>query len=199
MEPSRLEEETPTGPADPAAFVEQAALAKAGEVAARVGDGLVLGADTVVVVGSDILGKPASPDEAREMLQRLSGVTHRVYTGLALVEVARGEVLRRRTASEMTCVTFRRLAPEDIAGYVATGEPLDKAGAYGIQGRGAALVERIGGCYFNVVGLPLARLAEMLKEFGVSIWHACCESGRRDGVSESRSIGTPPISSAEGR
>jgi len=170
VEPSGVSEEEAGRSGDPASFVEQAALAKAEEVAARVGDGLVLGADTVVVIGGEVLGKPASIADAREMLARLSNATHEVYTGLALVLVSGGNVVRRRVGHEITRVTFRALTPEDIEGYVATGEPTDKAGAYGIQGRGAALVERIEGCYFNVVGLPLARLVEMLREFGVSVW-----------------------------
>jgi len=170
VQPSGVSEQGAVDAEDPAAFVEQAARAKADEVAARLGDGLVLGADTVVVVGSQVLGKPDSAAQARDMLRCLSGVTHRVYTGLALVQVEGGRVTRRRTAHEVTGVTMRRLDEREIEGYVATGEPLDKAGAYGIQGRGAVLVERIEGCYFNVVGLPLARLAAMLQEFGVSVW-----------------------------
>lgn len=165
-----MDEECPRGIEDPASFVEQAALAKAEEVGSRVGEGLVLGADTAVVIGSQVLGKPACAAEAHTMLQCLSGATHRVYTGLALVQVAAGRVTRRRSAHEMTRVTMRRLGAREIAAYVATGEPLDKAGAYGIQGRGALLIEHIEGCYFNVVGLPLARLADLLGEFGVSVW-----------------------------
>lgn len=170
VEPSRVSEEGVGAPRDPALFVEQAALAKAEEVGSRVGEGLVLGADTAVVIGSQVLGKPACAAEAYTMLRRLSGATHRVYTGLALVQVAAGRVTRRRSAHEMTRVTMRRLGAREIAAYVATGEPLDKAGAYGIQGRGALLIEHIEGCYFNVVGLPLARLADLLGEFGVSVW-----------------------------
>jgi septum formation protein len=170
VQPSGVSEQGAVEAGDPASFVEQAARTKAEEVAARVGDGVVLGADTVVVVGSQVLGKPDSAAQARDMLRRLSGVTHRVYTGLALVQVEGGRVARSRNAHEVTSVTMRRLDEHEIEGYVATGEPLDKAGAYGIQGRGAVLVERIEGCYFNVVGLPLARLAAMLKEFGVGVW-----------------------------
>jgi len=168
--PSRVSEEKAGRLGDPGSFVERAALAKAEDVAARVDRGLVLGADTVVVVGREILGKPSSPADAQRMLERLSGVTHRVYTGLALVQTENRRVIHKRTAHELTRVTMRRLRPEDIAGYIATGEPLDKAGAYGIQGRGAMLVARIEGCYFNVVGLPLVRLAEMLTESGVDVW-----------------------------
>lgn len=169
--PSRVSEEKAGRSGDPGSFVERAALAKAEDVAARVAHGLVLGADTVVVLGREILGKPSSPADAQRMLERLSGVTHRVYTGLALVRAEHRRVIHRRTAHELTRVTMRRLRREDISGYIATGEPLDKAGAYGIQGRGAMLVEHIEGCYFNVVGLPLARLTDMLTEFGVDVWN----------------------------
>lgn len=178
VEPSRAPERKARKPGNPALFVQRAAQAKADDVAARVGDGLVLAADTVVVVGGELLGKPSSKAAARAMLQQLSGVTHRVYTGVALIEVRDGEVTRRSVASEVTAVTMRRLPPAEIAGYVATGEPMDKAGAYGIQGRGALLVRRIDGCYFNVVGLPLGRLAELLEEFGVKLW-AQTDGGRR--------------------
>lgn len=170
VEPSSVSEEKVRRRGTPPSLVEQAALAKAVDVAARVGEGLVLGADTVVVIGGDVLGKPKSDRDARQMLERLSGATHRVYTGLALVRVRHGRVVKRRTAHEVTRVTMRRLRPRDIAGYVATGEPRDKAGAYGIQGRGAVLVERIEGDYSNVVGLPVTRLAEMLEGFGINIW-----------------------------
>ena len=169
VEPSRVREEAARS-GDPGSLVEQAALAKAADVAARVRDGLVLGADTVVVIGRTVLGKPADTAAARGMLQRLSGKTHRVFTGLALLQVKGGRVTGRQVVHEETTVTMRRLDERDIAAYVATSEPLDKAGAYGIQGRGGVLVERIEGCYFNVVGLPLARLAEMLEEFGASVW-----------------------------
>ncbi|KPJ64061.1 hypothetical protein AMK68_02485 [candidate division KD3-62 bacterium DG_56] len=149
---------------DPGARAEAAALAKAEPVAAEHPGALVLGADTVVVIGDHVLGKPASPGEAVEMLRALSGRSHRVYTGLALV---RDEL--RSVAHEVTEVTMRTLGDDEIAAYVATGEPRDKAGGYAIQGKGAVLVSGICGDYYNVVGLPLARLAEMLKEFGLRV------------------------------
>jgi septum formation protein len=142
--------------------VESAALAKAAAVGAEHPDSLVLGADTLVVVGERALGKPSSPGDAVTMLRALSGQIHLVYTGLALV---RGQV--RRVGHEVTEVDMRPFDEEEIAAYVATGEPRDKAGGYGIQGKGALLVRSITGDYYNVVGLPLARLGEMLKEFGV--------------------------------
>jgi septum formation protein len=133
------------------------ALAKARAVAARHRgeDAVVLGADTEVVLDGDVLGKPADDADAREMLRRLSGRTHAVVTAYALVDCTTDDELVR---SVETGVTFRPLTGDEIDAYVATGEPLDKAGAYGIQGRGAVLVDRIDGDYFTVVGLPLADL-----------------------------------------
>lgn len=138
------------------------ALAKARTVAARHGgeDVVVLGADTIVVLDGEVLGKPVDAAAAAVMLRRLSGRTHVVVTAYAVVDVRSGDEVVR---SVETAVTFRSLADAEIDAYVATGEPLDKAGAYGIQGRGAVLVERIDGDYFTVVGLPLADLAVVLR------------------------------------
>jgi septum formation protein len=163
--PPRLEEEGYLG-GEPAGAVRLLALAKARSAAEGLEAGLVIGADTVVVLEEEVMGKPSGPEEAGEMLRRLSGATHRVLTGVAVLNAADGEAL---VDHEETLVTFRRLRPEEIEAYVASGEPLDKAGAYGVQGLGAVLVRRIEGCYFNVVGLPLARLAEMLAHFGVKV------------------------------
>jgi septum formation protein len=147
-------------PADPEQHVRELSRRKAKDVAGRLDSGIVLGADTIVVLDEHILGKPADQGEAVEMLRHLSGRTHRVYTGLTLIDAAsRGSV----SHVEVTEVTFRALTEQEIAAYVATGEPLDKAGAYGIQGRGALLVSGIRGCYFNVVGLPLAGLLDLLR------------------------------------
>lgn len=126
---------------------------------------LVIGADTIVVHAGQVLGKPADAADARRMLRQLSGTTHKVMTGLAVCQTGGG--CEKDTA--MTEVTFRSLAPAEIDGYVATGEPLDKAGAYGIQGKGALLVRGIRGDYFNVVGLPLTLLASLLQRFNVSL------------------------------
>jgi len=121
---------------------------------------LVLGADTIVVAGGEILGKPADSADAARMLRRLSGETHRVITGVCLARApARVEAL----CHETTFVTFRRLDEEEIAEYVASGEPLDKAGAYGIQGLASIFITRVEGCYFNVVGLPVAMVYDLLK------------------------------------
>lgn len=149
-----------------AAEAEQVALCNASgkckAVASLTGDALpVIAADTIVVIDKEIMGKPADAAEARAMLQRLSGRTHQVMTGVAVCYAGRS--LERVCVTD---VTFRRLREQEIAAYVATGEPLDKAGAYGIQGRGAVLVEQIHGCYNNVVGLPLTMLYLMLEEIG---------------------------------
>lgn len=147
----------------PAAMVEQLSLRKGQAVAERVGpDSLVLAADTVVALGDAVLGKPQDRAKAVSMLTSLSGKTHQVYTGVTLLGGG-----RRVTEHETTAVTFRSLSREEIVAYVDTGEPMDKAGAYGIQGYGALLVERLEGDYFNVMGLPLCRLGRMLAAFGV--------------------------------
>jgi septum formation protein len=148
------------GAAEPRHGVRALALDKARRVAAKRPGAVVIGADTVVVIRGTRLGKPAGPVEARAMLARLHGRTHQVWTGIAVVRD--GE---ERTAAEVTQVTFARLSDADIAAYVASGEPLDKAGAYGIQGLGGQFVRRIEGDYANVVGLPLARLRAVLAEF----------------------------------
>ncbi len=155
--------------ASPERLVGDLALAKARAVAAREGDALVLAADTVVVLDGEILGKPRSAAEAEAMLTRLQGRTHRVLTGVAVVDAASG---RSAVAVEETRVALRPLDPQEIRDYVATGEPLDKAGAYAIQGLGALLVTGVEGCFYNVVGLPLARTAELLKGFGFDLWRA---------------------------
>lgn len=140
------------------------AVGKCSAVVAEVGDSLpVIAADTIVVIDNVILGKPQDAADAKAMLMRLAGRTHQVMTGVAVR-------YRGRQLADVcvTDVSFRRLTEAQIAAYVATGEPLDKAGAYGIQGKGAVLVEKINGCYSNVVGLPLARLQAMLDELGAN-------------------------------
>jgi len=148
------------GRAEPRNGVRALALDKARRIAARRPDAIVIGADTVVVARGLKMGKPDNEAQAVEMLRRLHGRTHEVWTGIAVV---RGD--DARTAAECTRVQFGRLTDEEIRRYVATREPLDKAGAYGIQGLGALLVRRIEGDYFNVVGLPLYRLRLVLAEF----------------------------------
>jgi septum formation protein len=145
--------------------VSRLAVAKASEISGRVPGMWVLGADTIVVIDGNILGKPRDVQEAREMLSVLASRTHEVYTGYALVrsDLAAPAVVRW-VRSE---VHIRSLTAEEIAGYVATGEPMDKAGAYAIQGIGSAIVERISGSYTNVVGLPLCEVTRDLKELGI--------------------------------
>jgi septum formation protein len=121
---------------------------------------LVLGADTVVVTSEEILGKPKDAEDAARMLRQLSGRIHHVITGVCLISRERKEV-----AEETTSVSVRRLAESEIAAYIATGEPMDKAGAYAIQGYAARWIPRIEGCYFNVVGLPIARVASMIESY----------------------------------
>lgn len=157
-------EETLNQSLPPEEVASRLALIKAESVARGLNDALVIGADTIVVLGNQILGKPGSEEEAKEMLKKLSNCRHEVITGLALVDTVNGTT---DICHETTSVWFRRLDDEEIDWYIATGEPMDKAGAYGIQGKGAVLVERIEGCYFNVVGLPLTRLYLLLKDKGV--------------------------------
>jgi len=148
----------------PEAYAVRVALDKARIAAERAGEGIVIAADTIVVIGDSILGKPADVRDAERMLMSLAGKEHRVVTALAVIDSASSRSLTRIS---VTKVWFRDLTVREIAAYVATGEPMDKAGAYGIQERGALLVERIEGCYSNVVGLPLSLLGEMLREFGI--------------------------------
>lgn len=148
----------------PDKLVEAISAEKAKAVAAQVGpEPIVIAADTVVAWNGEILGKPVDEADARRMLGELSGQTHQVYTGFT---VRRGE--KSVTRSQRTGVSFRALTGEEIAAYVSTGEPMDKAGAYGIQGRGSLLVEGVQGDYFNVMGLPVCLLGQVLKEFGVA-------------------------------
>lgn len=144
----------------------QLALRKARAVAATQASGWVLGADTIVVLDGGILGKPADPEDAVAMLRRLRGRDHEVYTGLALVNASSGE---EHTLSVPATVTMRDYDDADIAAYVASSEPLDKAGAYGIQGLGGELVAGYEGCYNTIVGLPLCGVATLLQEAGFPI------------------------------
>ena len=147
----------------PEELVRRLSAEKAAAVAGKVGkDAIVIAADTVVALEGAVLGKPADELDAFKMLSALSGVRHQVYTG---VTVCRGG--EKQTAHEVTDVTFRELSEEEIEHYIATGEPMDKAGAYGIQGYGALLIQGISGDYYNVMGLPVCRLSGMLSRFGV--------------------------------
>ncbi|HEY0970832.1 MAG TPA: Maf family protein [Gemmatimonadales bacterium] len=170
VRPAHVDESVLPGEA-PVPHVERLARAKAHALAGHDASAVVVAADTIVVIDGRILGKPSDDAHAREMLRALSGRTHTVHTAVA---VARGE--RTLSAVESVSVTFRTLTDDEIAAYVATGEPGDKAGAYGIQGYGAVLVRRIEGDYFAVMGLPLVRVVELLREVGVGYGF-----GRADG------------------
>jgi septum formation protein len=159
-------DETPYQNESPHDLVERLASAKAELAAARaIGPVIIIGADTVISLDGLILGKPRSSDDARHMLEKLSGRTHSVVTGVALIRLPDSE---RRTFVESTLVHFAALSPEQITRYLATGEPHDKAGAYAIQGHAGRFIPRIEGCYFNVVGLPLSRLYHALIDLGWS-------------------------------
>jgi septum formation protein len=157
-------DETPMPSEVPQDLVRRLALAKADLVAARaLGPAIVIAADTVVVLEGAILGKPRTSEDARQMLEKLSGRTHSVMTGVALIRLPDAE---RREFIETTQVHFASVSKEEIVKYLASGEPFDKAGAYAIQGHGGRFIPRIDGCYFNVVGLPLARLWRELSLLG---------------------------------
>jgi septum formation protein len=147
----------------PRRHAERLAREKASAIAKRDPDLITIGADTIVVVNRKVLGKPRDADDAARMLALLSGREHLVTTAVA---VSRGRKLR--SAVEEVRVKFRRLRDDEIEAYIATGEPMDKAGAYGIQGYGATIVERIDGDYFAVMGLPIVRLVGLLRDVGVS-------------------------------
>jgi septum formation protein len=154
-------DETLRSSEDPIAYVTRLAREKAQAVYNHLSstdpDITVLGADTTVTLDNHILGKPESPEDAARMLRLLSGRTHRVITGVAIVNAATSQA-----AAEVTAVQFLTLLEEDIQAYIATGEPTDKAGAYAIQGRAARWIPRIEGCYFNVVGLPISVVSTLL-------------------------------------
>lgn len=163
VEPSHVDEQVSES-MTPERLVEHLALTKAREVASRRSGDIVLGADTIVVVDGHVLGKPADRAEAIAMLERLAGREHQVMTGVALVQ---GE--RELVSHEETAVRFGPMTRAQVERYVDSGEPMDKAGGYGIQGRAAALIHSIAGDYFNVVGLPLYRTLQMLSQFGVTV------------------------------
>lgn len=157
VDPAHVKEE-PLPKETPLAYAQRLARDKARAVFERHPDDVILGADTVVVVDEHLLEKPADAEDARRMLRLLSGRTHQVITGVCLVVTG-----FERTEAEITQVSFSQLSDEEIAAYVHSGEPMDKAGAYGIQGIASRWIGRIEGCYFNVVGLPVARLYRMLQ------------------------------------
>ena len=163
IEPSGEEEVQPHG-LPPAEFVKTLALQKAQPIAGLHPNDCVVGADTIVFLEGDILGKPHTPDVAKAYLSRMQGKSHVVFTGVAVLKGGRTDVRHCETT-----VTFAPMTEREIDAYVATGEPLDKAGAYGVQGPGGIFVERVEGNYFNVIGLPLPLLYRMLLEAGEAV------------------------------
>jgi septum formation protein len=155
-------DETRAPEEDAVAYVQRLARAKAEAVADRCESGLVVGADTVVVIGSEILGQPRDVEDARRMLRLLSGTWHEVLTGVALVRAGEGN--RRVVDHESTRVRFGQLSDMEINWYLGTGEPMGKAGAYAVQGSAALFIEEIQGDYFNVVGLPVRLLYKLARE-----------------------------------
>jgi septum formation protein len=166
IRPTQIEETAlpgETADAMVARLAEAKARAAVSRMDADLRECIVVGADTTVELDGEILGKPRDAGHAREILAKLSGRTHHVLTGIFLLQLPSGTT---QTAVENSAVTFAPLSEEEIDAYVATGEPLGKAGAYAIQGLAGRYISRIEGCYFNVVGLPLARLYSLLRELG---------------------------------
>lgn len=163
--PSQAEEKITTE--QPGQAVEELSYLKCSDIYEKsLGDVLVIGADTVVASEGKILGKPSSQKDAVKMLQSLQGREHEVYTGVTIM-AREGNENRKKTFHEKTKVVFYPMSDEEIRSYVNTGEPMDKAGAYGIQGKSAVFIKEISGDYNNVVGLPLARLYQELKNMGI--------------------------------
>ncbi|WP_027632430.1 Maf-like protein [Clostridium hydrogeniformans] len=160
---SDFQEETVKFNGDFEDYVKEISKGKATDVASKlVGDSLVIGVDTIVAFEGKVLGKPKDNEEAYAMLKMLSGKVHTVYSGITLMKTLTSEIL---STSVATKIKFSNLSDEEILNYVNTGDALDKAGAYGIQGLAGVFVEEIQGCYYNVVGLPINKLNSMLKNF----------------------------------
>lgn len=160
-----VDESLPPG-LSPAEQVMALSRRKAAAAAEQLADGVVIAADTVVALGDMVLGKPENRAEALDMLERLQGATHEVYTGLTVLKLPGGRML---TDYERTGVEMRPAGRAELERYVRTGESMDKAGAYGIQGLASVFISGIRGCYFNVVGLPVFKLVQMLKELGIDV------------------------------
>lgn len=151
----------------PDKIVENLALKKSLAVTQKYQDGFIIGSDTIVVLDDIILGKPRNEEDALNMLMKLQGRTHHVYSGVAVINVSTGE---RQVTHDVTEVEFRSISENEAIKYIATGEPMGKAGSYAIQGLGAVFIKGIHGDYYNVVGLPLFKLAEILNSYGISIY-----------------------------
>jgi septum formation protein len=165
IEPSNYEEYTHSG-LEPHELARKISLGKAEDIASRYKNAIVIAADTLVVFGDQILGKPHTENAARKMLEAINGKAHSVITGFSIIDC---DVQKTLSRSVETRVYVKELTLAEISTYVKSREPLDKTGAYAIQGLGAVIVEQIEGDYFNVVGLPLSALTEALKEFGIHI------------------------------
>lgn len=163
--PSKVEEKINPS-LSPTENARRISCLKALDAASKISEGIVIAADTMVVLNRKILGKPKNKKEARAMLQKLSAKEHRVITGIAVVDMKTKAI---KQSAVTTKVKFRKLNQNLIEKYIKSGEPQDKAGAYGIQGKGASLVESIKGDYFNIVGLPLNTLNQLLEKFGISL------------------------------
>ncbi|WP_096182245.1 Maf family protein [Effusibacillus lacus] len=159
----------------PSEMVRTLACRKASAVSNTIQDGIVVGADTIVVLDGEVLGKPVDKQDAIHMLKKLQGRSHTVYSGVAVIDAASGKQL---VDHRSTLVHMRPLTDAEIEAYVETGEPLDKAGSYAIQGIGSTIVDRIDGDYFTVVGLPMELLASMLTSFGIHVLKATEETMR---------------------
>lgn len=143
------------------------ALGKAKDVESKVSNGpIIIAADTLVTIDNVVMGKPSSKEDAAYMLRKLSGRKHEVYTGICVIDTAKNLVIKDCVG---TSVVFKDLSDKEIDSYIDSGEPMDKAGAYGIQGRGSLFIEKIEGCYYNVMGLPLNKLYYVLGKLGVDI------------------------------
>ena len=164
--PSRYEEDM-TMKLPPHKLAMTLARGKAFDVAKRRKSGIIIGVDTFVVLGKQLLGKPKNMDEAKRMLREQSGKTQKIYSGITIIDAKTG---KESLDYVVTKIKMKNISKQEIDNYVATGEPLDKAGAFAIQGMGAVFVEKIDGCYYNVMGLPLNRLAQNLKKFGVDVF-----------------------------
>ncbi len=163
-------EEDLTLPLKPGELAKHISLKKAETVAVKYEDSVIIAADTFIVFNDNLLGKPHTPERAEEMLLMLSGEKHRVITGFTIIDSKSGNIFSQ---SVSTKVYFRKIDSREIKAYINTKEPLDKAGAYAIQGMGALFVEKIKGDFFNVVGLPLCELSKNLGEFGIDILTTC--------------------------
>jgi septum formation protein len=163
-------DETVSSLLSPAEIVETLSLRKAQAVKDKLSgqneNGIIIGSDTIVVLDEHVLGKPVDAADAQRMLGQLQGRQHRVFSGIACIDMVSGE---EKIAYRVTNVHMKSLTSEQIERYIATGEPMDKAGSYAIQGIGATLIDSIEGCYFNVVGLPLSLLSDMLSDLGVNV------------------------------